>query len=67
MQLKCKKICAVYEEGAVTVRMCQKQLVKFGAGDFSLNDAPWSDGPVEVDSDQVETLMENNQHLPCRR
>ena len=30
MQLKCtKKICAVYGEGAVTDRMCQKWFVKF--------------------------------------
>ena len=30
MQLKCKKtVCAVYEEGAVTDRMCQKWFAKF--------------------------------------
>ena len=33
----------------------------FHAGDFSLDDAPLSGGPVEVDSDQIETLIENNQ------
>ena len=46
-QLKCKKknkkkICAVYGEGAVTDGTCQKWFVKFHAGDFSLDDAPWS-------------------------
>ena len=56
-----KKVCAVYEEGAVTDRMCQKWFVKFRAGDFSLDDAPRSDRPVEVDSDQIKTLIENNQ------
>ena len=35
------KICAVYGEGAVTDQMCQKWFVKFCAGDFSLDDAPW--------------------------
>ena len=35
--------------------------MKFCAGDFSLDDAPWSGRPVEVDSDQIETLIENNQ------
>ena len=45
-----KKICAVYEEGAVTDRTCQKWFVKFRAGDFSLDDAPWLGRPVEVDS-----------------
>ena len=34
---------------------------KFHAGDFSLDDAPRSGRPVEVDSDQIETLIENNQ------
>ena len=29
-----KKICAVYEEGAVTEQMCQKWFVKFHARDF---------------------------------
>ena len=35
--------------------------MKFRAEDFSLDDAPWSGGPVEVDSDQIKTLIENNQ------
>ena len=63
MQLKCKKkICAVYGEGAVTDQMYQKWFVKFRVGDFSLDDdAPWLCGPVEVDSDQIETLIESIQ------
>ena len=36
--------------------------MKFRGGDFSLDDAPRSGRPVEVDSDQIETLIENNQH-----
>ena len=42
--------------------MCQKWLVKFHVGDFSQDNAPWLDRPVEVDSDQVKTLTENSQH-----
>ena len=38
-----------------------KCFVKCRAGDFSLDDAPRSGRPVEVDSDQIETLIENNQ------
>ena len=34
---------------------------KFRAGDYSLEDAPPLGRPVEVDSDQIETLIENNQ------
>ena len=52
------KICAVFGEDAVTDRMCQKWFVKFQAGDFSLNNDA---RPVEVDSNQIETLTENNQ------
>ena len=36
--------------------------MKFCAGGFSLDDAPRSGRPVEVDSDQIETLIENSQH-----
>ena len=35
-----KKICAVYGEGAVTDRRCQKWFAKFCVGDFSLDNAP---------------------------
>ena len=35
-----KKICAVYGEGAVTDRTCQKWFAKFPAVDFSLDNAP---------------------------
>ena len=42
--------------------MCQKWFEKFRAGDFLLDDAPHLGRPVEVGSDQIETLIENNQH-----
>ena len=47
-QLKCKKICAVHREGAVTDRMSQKWFVKFRAGDFLLDEAAQLGRPVEV-------------------
>ena len=56
MQKKKKKICALCGESATTDQMCQKWFAKFHAGDFSLDDAPGSGRPVEVDSDQIETL-----------
>ena len=58
-----KKICAVYGEGAVTGQMCQK----FHARDFSLDDAPWLDRPVEVDSNQIEALMRKINVIPHGR
>ena len=42
--------------------MCQKWFAKFLARDSSLDDAPQLGRQVEVDSDQTETLIENNQH-----
>ena len=56
----------MYGEGVVTDRTCQKWFGKFRAGDFSLDDAPWPGRPVEVDSDQIETLIENNQCYTTR-
>ena len=42
--------------------MYEKWLVKFHAGDFSLENAPWLGKVVEVDSYQIKMLIENNQH-----
>ena len=52
------RICAVCRKGAVTDRTCQKRFVKFPAGDFSLDNAPWWGKPV--DSNQIKTLIEGN-------
>ena len=57
-----KKICAVYGDD----HMCQKWCAKFCAGGFSLDDAPWSGRQVEVDIDQIETLIENDQCYTTR-
>ena len=61
-----KEICVVYGEGAVTDQMCQKWFAKLCAGDFLLDDAPRLGRPVEVDSNQIETVTENNQHYTTR-
>ena len=58
---KKKKNYAMYGEVAVTDWMCQKWFAKFHGGDLSLDDAPQSGRLVEVNSDQIETLIENNQ------
>ena len=58
-----KKVCAGYGEGVVTDRTCPKWFAKFRAGEFSLDDAvPRSGRPAEVDSDQIQVLIDNNQH-----
>ena len=38
-----------------------KVVCKFLAGDFSLDNKPWSGRPVDTNSSQIETLTENNQ------
>ena len=55
-------MCTVHGEGVVTDQTCQKWFTKFCARDFLLDDAPRSGRPVETDSGQIETLIENNQH-----
>ena len=56
-----KQICAVCGEGVVTDQTSPKWDAKFHAGGFSLDGAPWLGRPVEVDRDQIETLIESNQ------
>ena len=57
-----QKTCAVHGEGAVADRMCQKRSAKFRAGDSSVDHAPQSGRPLEADSNQTKTLVENIQH-----
>ena len=54
-------MCSLYGEGAVTFWTCQKWFAKFPVADFSLDNDPQSGRPVEIDSNQIETLIENNQ------
>ena len=51
----------MYGEGAVTDQTCQKWFAKFRTGDFLLDYAPWWGRPIKVDSNQIKTLIENNQ------
>ena len=56
-----KNICAVCGGGTVTDRTCQKWFAKFHTGYFSLDIAPQLGRPVEINSNQMEILIENNQ------
>ena len=56
MQLEYKKdLCCVWRS-CDTDPTCQRWFAKFHAGDFSLDDVPWSDRPVEDDRDETETF-----------
>ena len=57
-----RNIYAVCREGDRTDQTWQKQFAKFHVGYFLLDNVPWSGRPVEVDSDQIETLTEKIQH-----
>ena len=50
----------MYGEGVVTDRTCQKWFANFDAGHLSLDGAPRSGRPAEVDSSQIETLRTIN-------
>ena len=54
-EIQKKKICAVYEEGSVTDQTCQKWLLKFCAGDFLLDNAPWQE-------DQLKLVVIKSRH-----
>ena len=46
----------------MTDQMGHKWFAKFLSGGFLLDDAPRSGRSVAIDSDQINTLIENNQH-----
>ena len=52
-------------KNATEMQKKKKRFVDFSV-DFSPDDAPRSGRPVEVDSDQIETLLETNQYYTTR-
>ena len=46
----------------MTDRTCQKWFAKFHTGYFSLDIAPQLGRPVEINSNQMEILIENNHY-----
>ena len=60
-EMQKKDLCSVRRR-YVTDRTCQKWFVKFRAEAFSLDNAPWLGRPGEVDSNEIKTLTEDNQH-----
>ena len=45
----------------MTDEMCLKWFAKFHAANFLLDSVPQLGRPFEVDSEQIKTLIENNQ------
>ena len=63
MQKKKKRedLCSL-QRSTVTDQMFQQRFAKFYVGDFLLDIALWSNKPVEVNSNQIKTLIKSNQH-----
>ena len=55
----------MYIDSVVTDQMCQKWFAKFHIEDFSMDDDPWLSRQVEVDRDQIKTLIENQALKVC--
>ncbi|GFV56672.1 histone-lysine N-methyltransferase SETMAR [Trichonephila clavipes] len=58
-----KKLTDVYEEGVLTVRLCQNWFAKFRSGNFDVEDAPRSGRPVEADKDAIKALVDANRRI----
>ena len=60
-----KDLCSVWRRCYDRLNV-SKVVCEFHDGDFLLDDAPRSGRPVEVGSDQIETLIENDQRYTMR-
>lgn len=60
------KLNEVYGDNAPKERQCQRWFARFRAGDFTLNDAPRSGRPIEVDDDKIMALIKSNPHYTTR-
>ena len=60
-QLKYKKRFVQCMEKVLSLMKCIKVVFEILCWRLSLDDAPWSSKPVEVDSSQIKTLIENSQ------
>ena len=60
-EMQKKDLCSVWRRYCDW--LCQKWFANFCTGDFPLDDAVWSGRPIEVDSDQIETLIEKKSML----
>ena len=61
------KLCSVYGENAVSLRLCYTWFSKFRSGNFSLEDAPRSGRPNVIEADQLKQTVVQNPHLSTRK
>ena len=55
-----RDVCAIYGEGAVSVRTVQRWISRFKNGNFDLKDAARSGRPIELDEDRLDQLIHEN-------
>ncbi|KAL1122903.1 hypothetical protein AAG570_003228 [Ranatra chinensis] len=63
----CRKICDVYEKDAAAERVCHKWFSRFRSGNFSVQDAPRSCRPTEINSDEVKEMVDTNPRYTTRQ
>jgi len=59
-------ICLVYGEGVVSPRTCQNWFARFKAGNFNLEDEERSGRPQELQSDELEALLDEDPRQSTR-
>lgn len=59
-------ICSVYGEDALSVRVCQNWFAKFRKGDYDLNDKERSGKPQELETDDLQALLDEDPRRSTR-
>jgi histone-lysine N-methyltransferase SETMAR len=60
-------ICSVYDVDALNIRVSQKWFAKFRSGDFDLEDKERSGRPQELETDNLEELLEEDPRQSTRK
>ena len=62
-----KAICSVYGDDAVSVRVCQNWFSRFREENFSLDDQDRSGRPPELETNNLEALLEEDPRQSTRK
>jgi histone-lysine N-methyltransferase SETMAR len=61
-----RNICEIYGDGFIPERTAQFWFARFKEGNFSLNDAPRSGRPIEIDDEELEAILQEDRHQTTR-
>ncbi len=59
-------ICFAYRDNAVSVRTCQNWFARFREGNFNLEDEERSGRPQELETNELESLLEEDPRQSTR-